>query len=139
MSTRYSRQRTTPEISAVAFTAVERQNSGSGGSDNSRNPGDESGSNDHVVLHGVTGSGTIFEASTFGVVWNAERDSSGPAGVPAEAAAAERGWHVCADLEASLVVRDTVLGGLDFLAVPPVWSRHDDSNLSSLLSLSITE
>lgn len=114
------RQRTTTDVSAVAFAAVERQSSSS---NNSRNPDDQSGNNsdhdNHVVLHCVDSSGTMFEASTFGVVWNIERDSSGPADAPADAATAGRGWHVCADLEASLLVRETVQEKACFCGRPP--------------------
>lgn len=121
--TRRLRQRTTAGVSAVAFAAVERQSngrgsgSGSGSGANSTNPDDQGGNNDHdnhVVLHCVDRSGTMSEASTFGVVWNVERDSSGPADVSAEAAAEWRVWHVCADMEASLLVRETVRGGGSF-------------------------
>lgn len=105
------RQRTTPGVSAVAFAAVERQTSSCSSSSRNQGGGDEHDS--HVVLHCADGSGTMFEASTSGAVWNVERDSSsGPADdVPAESAtAAGRGWYVCADLEASLLVREKLCG-----------------------------
>lgn len=98
------RQRTTSGISAVAFAAVERTSS------INRNPDTPSGddsNNAAVVLHCVGRDGTVFEASTGGAVWNAERDGGdGHAEVPAggAAAAARLGWHMCADLEALLLV-----------------------------------
>lgn len=103
------RQRSTPGISVVAFAAVERQSSSS----SSRNLDGQSGNNKQdtdIVLHCIDKSGTMFEASTFGAVWNVERHSSGCAVVAVEAAAAKRDWHVCADLDALLLVRETVRG-----------------------------
>eukprot|EP00752_Nemacystus_decipiens_P007104 g6366.t1 len=118
-------QRTASDVSAVAFAAVERGSTGGGSNGNPNAPSrnDDQDNDNHVVLHCVDRRGTVFEASTFGAVWNVERGSSQQAGVPAEAAAAERGWHVCADLEASLLIRATPWGDISGWRLHPSGRR----------------
>lgn len=87
---------------------MERTTSGSNRNPDNPSSGD-AGNDAAVVLHCVGRGGTVFEASTGGAVWNAERDGGDghaevPAGAAALAAPAGRGWHMCADLEALLLV-----------------------------------
>lgn len=68
---------------------------------------------DGVLLHCANSNGFIFEASTFGDARNSERDSSdiaggGHGGSGGDGMVDGRGWHMCADLEASLLVRFAV-------------------------------
>lgn len=83
-------QRTAVDINAVAFAPIESAAPGSG---------DDGG----VVLHCVNSHGAMFEASTFGTVSNMHMFNAGDGGGQ-RSTTSGRGWHVCADSQASLLV-----------------------------------
>ncbi|CAN0311575.1 unnamed protein product [Ectocarpus sp. 8 AP-2014] len=113
-------QRTAMGVSAAAFATVEGHLTNTNTTNNNNSSSSNTGTirpdnngDGSTVLHCVNSSGTVFEASTSGAAWNFELITPGgseggavPAAAAAVAAAAVGGgWHVCADLEASLLVR----------------------------------
>lgn len=128
------RKRTAPDISAAAFDAVETHKRSNGNVCGGGGGGGDDGCG--VVLHCVDYRGTIFEASTVGGGgWNAERDDSifgtadgGGGGGGGGTAVGGRGWHLCADVEASLLVRETGVYVCGCVVVAPVVV---DSHISS--------
>ena len=126
-------QRTSLGFEAVAFDPVEGDK---------LHPSANANADDGVILHCVKSNGTMFEASTLGSVWNTERDGGlieeavadvgggggggggggsgggGDWGAGGRSAAMHGGWHVCADLEAALLVRVLCARLLDLGVTP---------------------
>ncbi|CAN0114123.1 unnamed protein product [Ectocarpus sp. 6 AP-2014] len=130
-------QRTAMGVSAAAFAAVEghlnnnnnnnNNNSSSSSSNNTGTIRPDYNGDGSTVLHCVNSSGTVFEASTSGAAWNSELiapgGSEGGAVPAAAAAAAGGGWHVCADLGASLLVLATPWGAISGWRLHPSGRR----------------
>ncbi|CAN0385199.1 unnamed protein product, partial [Hapterophycus canaliculatus] len=97
----------TPTATATARPGNDDHSGSNGSGSNSGSVGSGGGG---VVLHCVDARGTVFEASTSGLAWNFERQNhdggAGGGGARPSAGALGRGWHVCADLGASLLVRN---------------------------------
>ncbi|CAB1118693.1 unnamed protein product [Ectocarpus sp. CCAP 1310/34] len=125
-------QRTAMGVSAAAFAAVEghltNNNTNTNNNNNNNNTGtirpDYNGDGT-TVLHCVNSTGTVFEASTSGAAWNSELIAPGGSEGGADPAAAAAGgrWHVCADLEASLLVLATPWGAISGWRLNPSGRR----------------
>ncbi|CAM9138553.1 unnamed protein product [Ectocarpus sp. 4 AP-2014] len=127
-------QRTAMGVSAAAFAAVEGHLTNT--NNNTNNTSSNTGSirpdyngDGSTVLHCVNSTGTVFEASTSGAAWNSELIAPGGSeggAVPAAAAAGAAvggGWHVCADLEAFLLVLATPWGTISGWRLHPSGRR----------------